>query len=75
MSTQAYKEVFAIIPGRDGKKDFWNRIGVAFPNSDGSLNIKFALLPADLVNTTIQVRDPRPRDEDDRSEGGSHEGR
>jgi hypothetical protein len=46
----------------DGKKQsFWSRIGVAFENKDGSLNLKFDYFPTD-PNTTIQVREPSERD-------------
>jgi hypothetical protein len=43
----------------EGKKGFWTRIGTAFPNRDGSLNFRFDYLPADLADTTIQVRERR----------------
>ncbi len=35
------KDVFAIIQKQDDKKGkpFWQKIGVAFPNKDGSLNV------------------------------------
>lgn len=63
MADATYKEVFAIIPGRNDK-NHWTRIGVAFPNKDGSLNLKLDLLPTDFAKTTIQIRDPRPRDDE-----------
>jgi hypothetical protein len=37
----------------------WTRIGVAYENHDGSWNLRFDYLPADLANTTIQLRDFR----------------
>lgn len=43
-----------------GDRSFWNRIGVAYENRDGSLNIKLDAVP---VNGTMQVRDWTPRDE------------
>ena len=45
------------------EETYWTRIGVAFTNSDESLNLKFDYIPTDLVNTTIQVRDPKPKEE------------
>jgi hypothetical protein len=46
-------------PGGDAKK-FWNRVGVAFVNSDGSLNVKLEALP---VSGELQIRDYVPRQE------------
>ena len=57
--TRAHKEVFGVVDR--GDQSFWTRIGVAFVNDDGSLNLLFNYLPRD-PNTTIQVRDPRPRE-------------
>ena len=65
-----HKEIFAVIE-RNGskqasddndKKAFWMRIGTAFVNKDGSLNLRFDLMPTD-PSVTIQVRDPKPREE------------
>ena len=43
---------------KDGeKKSWWTKIGVAFVNSDGSIALKFDYLPADLANTSIQLRE------------------
>jgi hypothetical protein len=41
------------------EKSYWTRIGVASQNSDGSWNLKFDYLPADLGATTVQLRDFR----------------
>jgi hypothetical protein len=41
------------------KETYWSRIGAAFTNSDGSLNLAFDYFPTDLANTTIQVREPK----------------
>jgi hypothetical protein len=39
------------------------RIGVAYENQDGSRNLRFDYLPADLNGTTVQLRDfPAPTD-------------
>nr|PZN25780.1 MAG: hypothetical protein DIU78_09500 [Pseudomonadota bacterium] len=48
-----------VITSRNGK-NFWNRIGVAFVNHDGSINVKLEAVP---VNGEIQIRDYVPRDE------------
>lgn len=48
-----------VITGRNGK-NFWNRVGVAFVNKDGSINVKLEAIP---VNGEIQIRDYVPRDE------------
>ncbi len=44
---------------RDGRT-FWTRIGVAFVNRDGSLNVRLESLP---VNGEMHVRDFVPRDD------------
>ena len=62
------KEVFAITTRttNDGtEQSFWDRIGVAFECKDGSLDLKLNLVPADLGATSINIRDPRPRGEQD----------
>lgn len=47
--------------GQDQRiRKFWNRIGVAFVNSDGSLNVKLEALP---VSGELHIRDYVPRDE------------
>ena len=48
-----------VITNRNGRS-FWNRVGVAFVNSDGSINVKLEAMP---VNGEIQIRDYTPRDE------------
>ena len=52
--------------GKDEKKSFWIRIGVAFVNRDGSMNVKLDALP---VNGTLQIRD-READSDRRDDRG-----
>lgn len=66
-SVQA-KAVYAITE-RDGRS-FWSRVGVAFSNRDGSLNISLDALP---VSGRLQVRDDEPREERDRPESRSRE--
>ena len=48
-----------VITTRNGK-NFWNRVGVAFVNNDGSINVKLEAMP---VNGEIQIRDYVPREE------------
>ena len=57
---RAYKEIFGVVDR--GEQSFWTRIGVAFENSDGSLNLLLNFVPTD-PETTIQIREPRPREE------------
>ena len=52
------KEVFVVTENKG--KSYWNRIGVAFVNRDGSLSVHLDALP---VTGKMQIRDPRPRDE------------
>ena len=50
---------------RNGEtKSRWTNIGVAFPNKDGSYNLKFDYLPTSMADTTIQMRPFDPRGED-----------
>lgn len=53
------KNVYVITKGRDDKS-YWTRIGVAFVNRDGSLNVKLEAFP---VNGELHIRDPKPEDE------------
>lgn len=52
-------KIVYIITGRNGK-NFWNRVGVAFVNKDGSINVKLEAIP---VNGELQIRDYVPREE------------
>ena len=72
MATQ-YKELFAVRTRKDNQgnpiqkdgKDVndWTRLGVGFVNKDDSINLVFHFIPTDLKETTIQLRDPKPREE------------
>jgi hypothetical protein len=42
------------------EKSYWNRIGVAFVNQDGSLNVKLEAFPA---SGECQIRDFSPRED------------
>jgi len=50
------KDVYTIV--KNGEKDYWNRIGNAFVNRDGSLTVKLNALP---INGQLQIRDPKPK--------------
>jgi hypothetical protein len=43
-----------------GTRKYWNRIGIAFVNGDGSLNVKLEALP---VSGELHIRDFVPHDE------------
>ena len=60
------KQLVAAIARGEGeeKKTYWTRIGVAFTNKDGSMNLKFDFPPADLTDTTIQLRDYDRKDKE-----------
>lgn len=55
-----HKVVYLLVPGKDDKT-YFNRAGVAFENSDGSLNVKLDMFPA----LTFQVREPKDDTEQD----------
>lgn len=48
-----------VIATRNGR-NFWNRVGVAFVNNDGSINVKLEAVP---VSGEIQIRDYVPKEE------------
>jgi len=49
--------VYQIVKQGKGKDErtYWNRIGAAFENRDGSINVKLDLFP----NVSIQIREPK----------------
>lgn len=49
-----------VITEKNGKK-FWNRIGAAFENKDGSINVKLDSLP---IGGEMQIREYVPREGD-----------
>ena len=51
-----YKQLFGAV--RRGERSYWTRIGAAFINKDGSMNLRFDFFPTD-PNTTVQLREPR----------------
>jgi hypothetical protein len=56
---QGKMKIAYVITQRNGK-NFWNRVGVAFVNNDGSINVKLEAVP---VTGELQIRDYVPRDE------------
>ena len=46
----------------DKKKTFWNRIGTAFENKDGSWNLLFDYFPTNAA-TTVQIRPVDKKDD------------
>ena len=60
MSNNRVKDVYTIV--RNGAKGFWQKIGRAHVNKDGSLNVYLNALP---INGELNIRDPRPRTEAD----------
>jgi hypothetical protein len=57
MDPSRMKIVYVI--SQNSKKKYWTRIGVAFVNSDGSLNVRLEAVP---VSGEMQIRDYVPRD-------------
>jgi hypothetical protein len=55
--TKNYKVVYTIVERQRDKKKFWLRIGAAFTNRDGSLNVHLDATP---VNGQLQIRDYQP---------------
>lgn len=58
MEANKMKIAYVITQRKD--RNFWNRVGVAFVNNDGSINVKLEAVP---VSGEIQIRDYQPRDE------------
>lgn len=56
---QAKMKIAYVVTQR-GTQKYWTRIGVAFVNRDGSINVKLEAVP---VSGEIHVRDYVPRDE------------
>jgi hypothetical protein len=62
------KDVFAISESKEEgrEKTRWTRVGVAFPNRDGSINVLLDALP---VTGRLQIRD-RENGDENRRDGG-----
>ena len=55
-------EVYTIVEGNHSnglKKNLWIRIGTAFVNKDGSINIKLNALP---LSGKLQLREPKSKE-------------
>lgn len=64
-------KIVYVIADRNSRK-YWNRIGVAFINADGSINVKLEAIP---VSGEMQIRDYVPRDEAPRAAARSRDER
>ena len=55
-------EVYTIVEanGNGLKKDLWLRIGSAFINKDGSINVKLNALP---MSGKLQLREPKGKEQ------------
>lgn len=58
MENRQFKIVYNVVDR--GEKSFWNRIGIAFTNRDGSMSVKLDALP---LSGSMQVRDWTPKDD------------
>lgn len=58
MQTAKMKIVYVIT--KRNNRHYWNRVGVAFVNHDGSINAKLEAVP---VTGELHIRDYVPRDE------------
>jgi hypothetical protein len=56
-----YQMKIAYVITKRGARSYWTRIGVAFTNRDGSINVKLDAIP---VNGEIQLRDFVPYEGD-----------
>ncbi len=50
--------VYAIPESKDGEKRYWPKIGIAFANRDGSINLILEALPCGT--NRLQVREEKP---------------
>lgn len=60
-SPSTWRTVYTIVE-RSGHKKIWLRIGLAFVNRDGSLNVKLDAVP---VSGQLHIRESPPRDSRD----------
>ena len=54
------KMKIAYVVTQRGTNKYWTRIGAAFVNRDGSINVKLEAVP---VNGEVQIRDYVPRED------------
>lgn len=57
--TQGKLKIAYVVSERQGRS-YWNRVGAAFVNSDGSITLKLDAVP---VSGEVVIRDYHPRDE------------
>jgi hypothetical protein len=62
--------VYAVPDTKDGEKGYWTKIGIAFTNRDGSINLFLDALP--LGTNKLQVREPKAPAERGTNSGGAH---
>lgn len=63
------RKVYTIIEAKeDGKKDFWQQIGIAYTNKDGSENVYLNALPLDGKLHIREVSDDRGQRDQSRSQ-------
>ena len=55
------KEVYVIVDRSPGQKAVWIRVGAAWENRDGSLQVVLDALP---VEGRLHIRDPKPKTEE-----------
>ena len=56
MSNEQVKDVYTIV--KNGEKAFWQKVGRAHVNKDGSWNVYLNALP---LNGELNIREPRPK--------------
>ena len=63
------KQIWAIkeVEQNGEKESFWTRIGVAYENRDGSLNLVFDFFPVREQIKTIQIREKKPKQNNEAS--------
>ena len=59
---RAVKIAYTIVERPHSGKKFWVRVGAAFVNRDGSLNVRLDAMP---VNGELQIRDYAPNERRD----------
>ena len=51
---------YTIVETNEGNKDYWQRVGSAWTNKDGSINITLTALP---LNGKLHIRAPKADEE------------
>jgi hypothetical protein len=54
--TKTYKVYTIVKSEKDGQKDFWQPVGRAYPNKDGSLTVRLNALP---TNGQLHIREDK----------------